>query len=142
MPARAPARRGTRAGVANGPVVDPELVARRVAAMTIARGRAREARLASEAQLLAEVMSLDLEGLRRRASARQWLCAMGECSGATEVDLGRLLGLKGGKVSVHRIRKHPVTRRLVQLIQEHQLQLVLRGEFGAQAQAKAASPEI
>src|SRR5262245_27804993 len=102
--------------MANGPVVDPELVARRVAAMTIARGRAREARLAAEAQLLAEVMSLDLEGLRRRASARQWLCAMGECSGATEVDLGRLLGLKGGKVSVHRIRKHPVTRRLVQLI--------------------------
>jgi len=34
-------------------VVDPELVARKVAAMSLGRGQAREARLAAEAQLLA-----------------------------------------------------------------------------------------
>jgi hypothetical protein len=126
----------------NGPVVDPDVVARKVAAMSLGRAQARAARLEAEAQLLAEVTQLDLEGLRRRASMRQWLCAVGEASGATEPEIGRLVGLKGGKVSVHRLRKHPVTRRLVELIQHHQLQLVLRGEFGTQAQAKAAAPEI
>ncbi|HKA28172.1 MAG TPA: hypothetical protein VKH82_02260 [Candidatus Binatia bacterium] len=63
------------------PVVDPEVVARKVAAMSLGRAQAREARLAAEAQPLGEVMSLDLAGLRRGASARQWLCAMGEASG-------------------------------------------------------------
>jgi hypothetical protein len=124
--------------MANPPGVDAEEVARKLAAMSLGRVRAREARLAAEAQLLSEVTALDLEGLRRRASMRQWLCAVGEASGATEPELARLLGLKGGAVSVHRLRKHPVVRRLVELIQHHQLQLVLRGEFGAQSQAKAA----
>jgi hypothetical protein len=123
-------------------VVDPDVVARKVAAMSLGRAQAREAKLAAEAQLLQDVTSLDLEGLRRRASARQWLCALGEATGATEPEIARLVGLKGGAVSVHRLRKHPVTRRLVALIQDHQLQLVLKGEFGAQATAKAAAPEI
>jgi hypothetical protein len=124
------------------PVVDPEVLAGKVARLSLARAQARDARLAAEAQLLSEVTALDLEGLRRRASARQWLCALGEATGATEPEIARLVGLKGGAVSVHRLRKHPVTRRLVELIQHHQLQLVLRGEWGAQAQAKAAAPEI
>jgi len=47
------------------------------------------------------------------------------------------VGLKGGKVSVHRLRKYPVVRHLGQLIQDHSLQRVLRGEFAAQAQTKA-----
>ncbi len=128
--------------MATGPVVDPELVARRVAAMTLRRVQAREERLAAEAQLLSEVTSLGLEELRRRSTMRQWLCALGECSGASEAEIARLVGVKGGRVSVHRLRKHPVVRRLVELIQGHQLQLVLRGEFGAQATAKAAAPEI
>jgi hypothetical protein len=124
------------------PVVDPEVLAGKVARLSLARAQARDARLAAEAQLLSEVTSLDLEGLRRRASARQWLCALGEATGATEPEIARLVGLKGGAVSVHRLRQHPVTRRLVELIQRHQLDLVLRGEFGAQASARAAAPEI
>jgi hypothetical protein len=127
--------------MATGPVLDPAVV-RKLAAMSLGRAQAREAKLQAEAQLLSEVTALGLEELRRRATTRQWLCAMGECSGATEPELARLLGLKGGKVSVHRIRRHPVTRRLVSLIQDHQLQLVLKGEFGAQAAARAAAPEI
>jgi hypothetical protein len=39
--------------MANGPVVDPEVVARKVAAMSLGRAQARETRLATEAQLLA-----------------------------------------------------------------------------------------
>jgi hypothetical protein len=128
--------------MATRPVSDTESVARKLAAMSLGRAQAREARLAAEAALLEQASGMNLEELRRHATARQWLCAMGECSGATEPELARLLGLKGGAVSVHRLRKHPVTRRLVALIQEHQLQLVLRGEFGAQATAKAAAPEI
>jgi hypothetical protein len=128
--------------MATGPVLDPERVARRVAAMSLGRAQAREARLADEAQLLQDATSLGLEELRRRASMRQWLCAMGECSGATELEIARLVGLKGGAPSVHRLRQHPVVRRLVQLIQEHQMQLVLKGEFGAQAIAKASAPAV
>jgi hypothetical protein len=128
--------------MANGPVVDPEVVARKVAAMSLGRAQARAERVRAEAALLERVSGMSLEELRRHATTRQWLCAMGECSGATEPELGRLLGLKGGAVSVHRLRKHPVTRRLVALIQDYQLQLVLKGEFGAQASARAAAPEI
>jgi hypothetical protein len=124
------------------PVVDPEVLAGKVARLSLARAQARDARLAAEAQLLSEVTSLDLEGLRRRANARQWLCALGEATGATEPEIARLVGLKGGAISVHRLRQHPVVRRLVELIQRHQLELVLRGEFGAQATARAAAPEI
>jgi hypothetical protein len=128
--------------MATGPVLNPEVVAGRVARLSLARAQARDARLQAEAALLSEVTSLDLEGLRRRANARQWLCALGEATGATEPEIARLVGLKGGAVSVHRLRKHPVVRRLVELIQRHQLDLVLKGEFGAQASARAAAPEI
>jgi hypothetical protein len=128
--------------MATGPVLNPEVLAGRVARLSLARAQARAARLQAEAQLLSEVTSLDLEGLRRRATARQWLCALGEATGATEPEIARLVGLKGGAVSVHRLRKHPVVRRLVELIQRHQLDLVLKGEFGAQATARAAAPEI
>src|SRR5262245_15236116 len=107
--------------MAQGPVLDPERVARRLAAMSLGRAKARTERVAAEAALLERVSGLGLEELRRHATTRQWLCAMGECSGATEAEIARLLGVKGGAVSVHRIRRHPVTRRLVQLIQDAQL---------------------
>ncbi len=123
-------------------LLDPEVVARKVAAMSLARAQAREVRLAAETALLSDVTALDLEGLRRRASMRQWLCALGEATGATEPEIARLVGLRGGKVSVHRLKQHPVTRRLVELIQRHQLERVLKGEFGAQATAKAAAPAV
>jgi hypothetical protein len=90
------------------PVLDAEVVARKMAAMALGRAQARADRLGAEAQLLTEVTSLDLDGLRRRASMRQWLCAMGEATGATEPEIARIVGLKGGKVSVHRVKKHPV----------------------------------
>ena len=118
------------------PVVDPEVVARKVAAMSLGRAQAREARLAAEAQLLGEVMSLDLAGLRaapaRASGSAQWARHRGDGAGDCTAPWP-----EGGQ-GEHRIRKHPVARRLVQLIQDHQLQLVLRGEFGVQAQAKAA----
>jgi hypothetical protein len=48
--------------MATGPVLDPQVVARKVAAMSLGRAQAREARLAAEAQLLAEVTHPGLEG--------------------------------------------------------------------------------
>jgi hypothetical protein len=53
-----------------------------------------------------------------------------------------MLGLQGGKVSAHRLKQHPIVRRLVTLIQDHQLQLVLRGEYGAVNQARAAATGV
>jgi hypothetical protein len=96
----------------------------------------------AEAALLARVAGMSLEELRRSSSARQWLAALGQASGATEPEVARLCGLRGGKVSAHRLLRHPVVVRLVELIREHQLALVLRGDFGAQATAKAAAPAV
>jgi hypothetical protein len=128
--------------MATGPVRDPERVAKALAAMSVGRGQARAERLRAEAALLERVSGMSLEELRRHSTARQWLAALGQASGASEPEVARLCGLRGGKVSAHRLLRHPVTRRLVQLIQDYQLQQVLRGEWGAQATAKAAAPEI
>jgi len=128
--------------MATAPVLDPEVVGRKLAAMSLGRARACQERVAAEAALLERVSGMSLEELRRHSSARQWLAALGQASGASEHEVARLCGLRGGRVSAHRLLRHPVTRRLVQLIQDHQLQQVLRGEWGAQATAKAAAPEI
>jgi hypothetical protein len=124
------------------PRFDPDGTARKVAAMALGRAAAHEARLAAQATLLTEYMQMDLEELRRHTTTKQWLCAVGEASGATEPELARIVGLKGGAVSAHRLKKHPIVRRLVELIQHHQLQLVLRGQYGTTAQARAAAPEV
>jgi hypothetical protein len=58
------------------------------------------------------------------------------------VRLRAFSGSGGGEVSAHRLKKHPVVCRLVELIQQHQLQLVLRGQYGTTAQARAAAPEV
>src|SRR5262245_16965565 len=129
-------------GTRKAPVLDPETTARKLAAMSLGRAQARDERMAAEAALLERVSGMSLEERRRHSSARQWLAALGQASGASEPEVARLCGLRGGKVSAHRLLRHPVTRRLVQLIQDHQLQQVLRGEWGAQATAKAAAPEI
>jgi hypothetical protein len=124
------------------PVVDHEVMARKVAAMTLGRATARAERLAAQAKLLAEYTAMDLEELRRHSNTKMWLAAIGEASGATNPEIASLTRHRGGAVSVHRLRKHPVVRRMVELIQQHQLQLVLRGEFGAVNAAKAAAPAI
>ena len=124
------------------PVVDAEVVARKVAAMTLGRAAAHEQRLAAQAKLLAEYTAMDLEELRRHSNTKMWLTAIGEASGATNPEIASLTRHRGGAVSVHRLRKHPVVRRMVELIQQHQLQLVLRGEYGAVNAAKAAAPAI
>jgi hypothetical protein len=128
--------------MANPPGVDAEEVARKLAAMSLGRAQAREERVRAEAALLARVAGMSLEELRRSSSARQWLAALGQASGASEPEVARLCGLRGGKVSAHRLLRHPVVVRLVELIREHQLALVLRGDFGAQATAKAAAPAV
>src|SRR6516162_6390911 len=120
--------RGRGAGMARqkAPVLDPDVVAKKVAAMSIARAAAREQRLAAQAKLLAEYTAMDLEELRRHSTTKMWLTAIGEASGATNPEIARMTGLRGGAVSAHRLKRHPIVRRMVELIQQHQLQLVLR----------------
>src|SRR5262245_12843353 len=71
VPARVRSGRAKGRGMATGPVVDPEAVARKVAAMSLGRREAREVRLQDEAKLLSEVTALGLEELRRRSTMRQ-----------------------------------------------------------------------
>src|SRR5262245_44162362 len=133
---------GAAMGTRKVPVLDPEATAGKVARMALARAAAHEERLVAQAKLLTEYTAMDLDELRRPATTRQWLAACMEASGATGPEIGRMLGLKGGKVSAHRLKQHPIVRRLVQLIQDHQLALVLRGEYGAINQARAAATGI
>jgi hypothetical protein len=123
-------------------VLDPDSTARKVAAMAVGRAAAHEERLAAQATLLARLAEMPLEELARHVSGRQWMAAVFAASGATEAEIARALGLRGGAVSAHRLRKHPVVERLVALIRAQQLALVLRGEFGVQSQARAAAPAI
>jgi hypothetical protein len=124
------------------PVLNTEETARKVAAMALGRSVAHRERLAAERALLERLSGMSLEELKRHVHGRQWVAAVFAAAGATEPEIARALGLRGGRVSAHRLRKHPVVERIVQLIRDEQLAQVLRGEFGVQAQARAAAPAI
>src|SRR5262245_27178646 len=123
-------------------VLDPDTTARKVAAMAVGRAAAHRERLAAETALVARLADMPLEELTRHATGRQFVTAVLTATGATEEEIARALGLRGGRVSAHRLRKHPVVERLVALIRAHQLARVLRGEFGVQSQARAAAPAV
>jgi hypothetical protein len=124
------------------PALDQAEVARRVAAMTLGRAAAHQERLAAQKALLERLSEMSLEELKRHVHGRQWMAACFAASGATEPEIARAVGLRGGKVSAHRLVKHPVVKRIVQLIRDEQLARVLKGEFGVQSQARAAAPAI
>jgi hypothetical protein len=124
------------------PVLDGEKTARAVAQMALGRAAAHRERLAAQTALLERLTEMSLEELKRHVNGRQWMAAAFAASGATEPEIARALELKGGAVSAHRLVKHPVVVRIVQLIRDEQLARVLRGEFGVQSQARAAAPAI
>jgi hypothetical protein len=124
------------------PVLDPEETARKVAAMALGRVAAHRERLIEQTALLERLADMPLDELSRHVNGRQWMAAVFTASGATELETARALGLRGGAVSAHRLRRHPVVARLVELIRNEQLARVLRGEFGVQNQARAAAPSI
>jgi len=129
-------------GKRKAPVFDVEATARKVAAMAVGKAAAHQERLAAATALLARLADMPLEELTRHATGRQFMAAVLTATGATEEEIARALGLRGGRVSAHRLRKHPVVERLVALIRSHQLALVMRGEFGVTSQARAAAPAI
>ena len=124
------------------PAVDHEVMAKKVAAMTLGRAAAYRERLEAQKALLERLTDMPLEELSRHVNGRQWMAAVFAASGATEPEIARALGLRGGKVSAHRLVKHPVVVRIVQLIRDEQLARVLHGKFGVQSQARAAAPAI
>jgi hypothetical protein len=124
------------------PVLDPEATARKVAAMALGRAAAHRERLGAQKALLERLCEMSLEELKRHVNGRQWMAAAFAATGATEPEIARALELRGGAVSAHRLVKHPVVVRIVELIRDEQLARVLRGEFGVQSQARAAAPAI
>jgi hypothetical protein len=124
------------------PVLDPEVTARAVAQMALGRAAAHRERLAAQTALLERLSEMPLAELKRHVNGRQWMVAAFAASGSTEPEIARALELKGGAVSAHRLLKHPVVVRIVQLIRDEQLARVLRGEFGVQSQARAAAPAV
>src|SRR5262245_4986585 len=125
VPARP--RRGVVQGAGMGKrkalVLDPMTTADKVARMAVGRAAAHEERLAAQAALLARLGDMPLEELARHVNGRQWMAAVFAASGSTEAEIARALGLKGGAVSAHRLRKSPVVERLVALIRAQQLAL-------------------
>jgi hypothetical protein len=124
------------------PVLDAEQTVRAVAQMALGRAAAHRERLAAQTALLERLSDMPLDELKRYANGRQWMVAAFAASGSTEPEIARALELKGGAVSAHRLLKHPVVVRIVQLIRDEQLARVLNGEFGVQSQARAAAPAI
>jgi hypothetical protein len=57
------------------PVLDAEVTARRVAAMTLGRSAAHRERLAEQTALLERLADMPLEELSRHVNGRQWMAA-------------------------------------------------------------------
>ncbi len=131
----------TGEGVQKHPGPSVAVVVERLAKMQKAARLSREARKQEARRWLESVPGMNLEELRRSASARHWTVAMLHLGG---YDLRSIAGAVGysNVARAATTLKHPAVRRIIELIREAQVERVLRGEYGVQAQAKAAAPAV
>jgi hypothetical protein len=92
-------------------------------------------------RLVEDASGMSLDDLRRAIPTRYWSVAMAHLGGYDDTTIARSLGYATSSV-VARVLRHPVTRALIEKIQQEQLQRVLEGSYGVQAQARAAAPAV
>ncbi len=117
------------------------VVIERFAAMQKAAHASRAEKKAAARRWLESIPGLNLAELRTSTPTKFWTVAMLHLGG---YDLRTIAGVIGWS-NVARAAtalKHPAVRRIVELIREAQVERVLRGEYGVQAQAKAAAPAV
>lgn len=128
---------GTRVHV--GP--PPAVVAERLAQMRIASRATREERKAEQRRWLESLSGLSLDELRISTPNRLWSVAMLHLGGYDASSIARAIGY-GDQRAAQKALKHPAVLRIIELVRAAQLERVLSGEYGVQAQAKAAAPAV
>ena len=125
----------TGAGLKRGWEPSPALVAERLARMQGAQRQAAGARAAAMRRLVEDASGMSLDDLRRAIPTRYWTVAMAHLGGYDDATIARSLGYATSSV-VARVLRHPATRALIEKIQQEQLERVLEGTYGVQAQAR------
>jgi hypothetical protein len=138
---RGMAERRTGVGLKRGWEPSPALVAERLARMQGAQRQAAATRAEALRRLAEDASGMTLDELRRAIPTRYWTVAVAHLGGYDDVTIARSLGYATSHV-VARVLRHPAVRALVEKIQAAQLQRVLEGTYGVQAQARAAAPEV
>jgi hypothetical protein len=128
-------------GIKRGWEPSPALVAERLGRMNGARRQRRAEREATARQLAEELAGMPLEALLKHVTTRQWTVAIMHLGGYGAAEIARSLGY--AKVeTITRVLQQPEVVRLIAVIREAQLERVLQGTYGVQAQAKAAAPIV
>jgi len=110
--------------------------------MSLERVQAREERVRAEAALLERVSGMSLEELRRSSSARHGSPPSGRRRGRASPRWRGFAGSAAGRCRRTGSSAIPSSCGSCSSFREHQLALVLRGDFGAHAQARAAAPAV
>jgi hypothetical protein len=128
-------------GIKRGWQPSPALVAERLTRMNGTRRERRAERQAAARQLAEELAGMPLDALLTHVTTRQWTVAVMHLGGYGVTEIARALGyatLNG----VNRVLQQPEVVRLIEVIRRAQLERVLQGTYGVQAQANAAAPEV
>jgi hypothetical protein len=128
-------------GIKRGWEPSPALVAERLARMNGARRQRRAERLAAQRQLAEDLAGMPLEALVKGITTRQWTVGVMHLGGYGVTEIAQALGYATVD-GINRVLKQAAVQRLVELVRRAQLERVLRGEYGVQASAKAAAPEV
>jgi hypothetical protein len=105
------------------------------------RRQRRAEREAAQRRLVEELAGMPLEALVKGVTTRQWTVAIMSLGGYGLAEIARALGYATVN-GVKRVLEQPEVVRLIEVIRQAQLDRVLQGTYGVQAQAKAAAPEV
>jgi hypothetical protein len=117
------------------------VVAERLAQLRIKAKASIAERKAEQRRWLESLSGMSLDELRLSTPARLWSVAMLHLGGYDTTAIARGIGYSDPKNAAKAL-KHPAVVRIIQLVREAQLERVMRGEYGVQAQAKAAAPVV
>jgi hypothetical protein len=131
----------TGPGTKAHPGPPPDVLALRLAAMQRASKTSKVERAAAMRAWVEATAGMDMDALRRSVPARLWTVAMYHLGGWDGAAIARALGYASPQ-SVAKALDHPAVKRVIELVRNAQLELVMRGEFGVAAAAKAAAPAV
>lgn len=132
--------RRTGPGIHAGIPLTAEQTATRL--QNLARGRLKGKQKEDLAALAIEVTGMDLDALRKSVSARAWAVATLHCGGYNNTQIAAAIGYASHDVVNRTLKERPDVKRIIDLIRQAQVEKILNGEFGVQAQAKAAAPKV
>jgi hypothetical protein len=128
-------------GVQRHPGPPPAVVAEHLAKMAQAAPAGRAAKAAADRAWLEGLAGMGLDELVKTVPRRQWLVAMCHLAGYDAAAIARVVRYTHAETAKRALR-HPAVQRLVEVIRRAQVDRVVAGEYGVQAQAKAAAPAV